>query len=143
MKKLTSAITLLCCGMIAPLLTFGFEVIGDEVNLSGKITSTTLTDEGGIINVVSDNEIYGKTWLTYNVKVNNPNSPDQGSFQGRAIAINNDGLRVSASRQGVWSREGYIYSFYSLDDVSDGNQFLCITTMNLKDDTVEMRFYPK
>ena len=143
MKKLTSAITLLCCGIIAPLLTFGFDVIGDEVSLSGKITSTTLTDEGGVINVVSDNEIYGKTWLTYNVKVNNPNSPDQGSFQGRAIAINNDGQRVSASRQGVWSRDGYIYSFYSLDDVSDGNQFLCITKMNLKDDTVEMRFYPK
>ena len=32
---------------------------------------------------------------------------------------------------------------YSLDDVSDGNQYLCITTMNLKDDTVEMRFYPR
>ena len=81
--------------------------------------------------------------LSSDIKVNNPNSPDQGSFQGRAIAINNDGQRVSASRQGVWSRDGYIYSFYSLDDVSDGNQFLCITTMNLKDDTVEMRFYPK
>ncbi|MDG1120225.1 MAG: hypothetical protein P8O01_04795 [SAR86 cluster bacterium] len=122
---------------------YGFDLTGEGINLSGKINSTSLTDSGGVIDVVSDNEKYGKTWLTYNVKVNNPNSPDQGSFQGRAIAINNDGLRVSASRQGVWSREGYIYSFYSLDDVSDGNQFLCITTMNLKDDTVEMRFYPK
>ena len=122
---------------------YGFDLTGEGINLSGKINSTSLTDSGGVIDVVSDNEKYGKTWLTYNVKVNNPNSPDQGSFQGRAIAINTDGLRVSASRQGVWSREGYIYSFYSLDDVSDGNQFLCITTMNLKDDTVEMRFYPK
>ena len=143
MKKLTSAITLLCCGMIAPLLTFGFEVIGDEVNLSGKITSTTFTDEGGIINVVSDNEIYGKTWLTYNIDLDNPNSVNQGSFQGRATAINNDGSRVSSTRQGVWSRDGYIYSFYSLDDVSDGNQYICITTMNVKDDSVEMKFYPK
>ena len=143
MKKLTSAITLLCCGMIAPLLTFGFEVIGDEVNLSGKIKSTTLTDEGGIINVVSDNEIYGKTWLTYNIDLDNPNYVNQGSFQGRATAINNDGSRVSSTRQGVWSRDGYIYSFYSLDDVSDGNQYICITTMNVKDDSVEMKFYPK
>jgi|TARA_B110000037_G_scaffold46011_1_gene56333 hypothetical protein len=102
-----------------------------------------LTDSGGVIDVVSDDEKYGKTWLTYNVKSNNPNSPDQGSFQGRGVAINNDGIRISASRQGVWSRKGHGYSFYSLDDVSDGNQFLCITTMNLKDDTVEMRFYPK
>jgi len=129
--------------VLSSLSIQGFDLTGEGINLSGKINSTSLTDTGGVIDVVSDNEKYGKTWLTYNVKVNNPNSPDQGSFQGRAIAINNDGLRVSASRQGVWSREGYIYSFYSLDDVSDGNQFLCITTMNLKDDTVEMRFYPK
>ena len=129
--------------VLSSLSIQGFDLTGEGINLSGKINSTTLTESGGVIDVVSDNEKYGKTWLTYNVKVNNPNSPDQGSFQGRAIAINNDGVRVSASRQGVWSREGYIYSFYSLDDVSDGNQFLCITTMNLKDDTVEMRFYPK
>ena len=129
--------------VLSSLSIQGFDLTGEGINLSGKINSTSLTESGGVIDVVSDNEKYGKTWLTYNVKVNNPNSPDQGSFQGRAIAINNDGVRVSASRQGVWSREGYIYSFYSLDDVSDGNQFLCITTMNLKDDTVEMRFYPK
>ena len=129
--------------ILSSLSIQGFDLTGEGINLSGKINSTSLTESGGVIDVVSDNEKYGKTWLTYNVKVNNPNSPDQGSFQGRAIAINNDGVRVSASRQGVWSREGYIYSFYSLDDVSDGNQFLCITTMNLKDDTVEMRFYAK
>jgi len=129
--------------ILSSLSIQGFDLTGEGINLSGKINSTSLTESGGVIDVVSDNEKYGKTWLTYNVKVNNPNSPDQGSFQGRAIAINNDGVRVSASRQGVWSREGYIYSFYSLDDVSDGNQFLCITKMNLKDDTVEMRFYPK
>ena len=141
LKAYKKLITLLL--VLSSLSIQGFDLTGEGINLSGKINSTSLTESGGLIDVVSDNEKYGKTWLTYNVKVNNPNSPDQGSFQGRAIAINNDGVRVSASRQGVWSREGYIYSFYSLDDVSDGNQFLCITTMNLKDDTVEMRFYPK
>jgi hypothetical protein len=143
MRILTSVITVVCFGIIAPLFAFGFEVIGDRVNLTGTITSTTLTDEGGIINVVSDNEIYGKTWLTYNIDLDNPNSVNQGSFQGKATAINNDGSRVSSTRQGVWSRDGYIYSFYSLDDVSDGNQYICITTMNVKNDAVEMRFYPK
>ena len=129
--------------IFSSMTTYGFDVTGERINLSGKISSTSLTGTGGVIDVVSDNEKYGKTWLTYNVKLSNANSPDQGSFQGRAVAINNDGIRVSASRQGVWSRKGHVYSFYSLDDVSDGNQFLCITTMNLKDDTVEMRFYPK
>ena len=99
--------------------SYSFEITGDKVNLSGKITSITLKENKGVINVVSDNEKYGKTWLTYNLKLSNPNSSDQGSFYGRATAINNDGSRASASRQGVWSRNGSIYSFLSLDDVSD------------------------
>ena len=143
MYKLLSKIVIFCFSVIVSPITFGFNVTGDEVNLSGNITSVVLTDEGGVLNVVSDNEIYGKTWLTYNINLDNPDSADQGSFQGRATAINNDGSRVTSSRQGVWSRDGYIYSFYSLDDVSDGNQYVCVTTMNLQDDSVEMKFYPK
>ena len=143
MSKVFSLIIVYVHTVAAPLLTYGFDLTGDEVSLSGTISSIVLTDEGGVLNVVSDNEIYGKTWLTYNIYLDNPNSVDQGSFQGRATAINNDGSRVSSSRQGVWSRSGFIYSFYSLDDVSDGNQYICITTMNLQDDSVEMKFYPK
>ena len=143
MSKVFSLIIVFVLAVAAPLLAYGFDVTGDEVSLSGSISSIVLTDEGGVLNVVSDNEIYGKTWLTYNINLDNPNSVDQGSFQGRATAINNDGSRVSSSRQGVWSRSGFIYSFYSLDDVSDGNQYICITTMNLQDDSVEMKFYPK
>ena len=143
MYKLLSKIIIFCFSVIVPPITFGFNVTGDEVSLSGNITSVVLTEEGGVRNVVSDNEIYGKTWLTYNINLDNPNSADQGSFHGRATAINNDGSRVTSSRQGVWSRDGYIYSFYSLDDVSDGNQYICVTTMNLQDDSVEMKFYPK
>ena len=143
MSKVFSLIIVFVLTVAAPLLTYGFDVTGDEVSLSGTISSIVLTDEGGVLNDVSDNEIYGKTWLTYNINLDNPNSVDQGSFQGRATAINNDGSRVSSSRQGVWSRSGFIYSFYSLDDVSDGNQYICITTMNLQDDSVEMKFYPK
>ena len=120
-----------------------FDVTGEEVGLTGSITSISLTDVGGVINVVSDNDKYGKTWLTYNIKLSNPNTQDQGSFNGRATAINTDGTRANATRQGVWTRNGHIYSFMSLDDVSDGNQYLCITEMNLMTDKVEMRFYPK
>ena len=137
-KKLTILLLTL-----SPLMAYGFDVTGERINLSGKISSTSLTNTGGVIDVVSDNEKYGKTWLTYNVKLDNPNSSDQGSFQGRALAINNDGSRGSATRQGVWSREGYIYSFLSLDDVSDGKQYICITEMNVKTNKVEMKFYAR
>ena len=120
-----------------------FEVKGEKINLTGIITNISIGENSGIISVESDNEKYGKTWLTYNIKLSNSNSSDQGSFYGRATAINNDGSRASATRQGVWSREGYIYSFLSLDDVSDGNQYICITEMNVKTNKVEMKFYAK
>ncbi|GIR07430.1 MAG: hypothetical protein CM15mP17_13860 [Gammaproteobacteria bacterium] len=37
---------------------------------------------------------YGKVWLTYNLKLDNPASPNQGSFSGRAVAIDDDGNRT-------------------------------------------------
>ena len=133
------AISLVCLSTLG----HSFEVDGERIRLTGKITDVSLTENGGIINVEADNEKYGKTWLTYNIKLSNPGSSDQGSFHGRAVAINKDGSRGSSTRQGLWSRNGYIYSFLSLDDVSDGNQYLCITEMNVKTNTVEMSFYAK
>ena len=40
----------------------------------------TLTNEGGVINVVGNTGQYGKVWLTYNLKLDNPNVATQGSF---------------------------------------------------------------
>ena len=39
----------------------GFDLSGEGIKLSGEINSTSLTDSGGVIDVVSDNEKYGKT----------------------------------------------------------------------------------
>ena len=141
--KIHTKITIILTFFLFSTQLYSFEISGNKVNLSGKITSITLKEDKGIINVVSDNEKYGKTWLTYNLKLSNPNSSDQGSFHGRATAINNDGSRASATRQGVWSRDGNIYSFLSLDDVSDANQYLCITEIDVNTDKVEMKFYAK
>ena len=141
--KIHTKITIILTFFLFSTQLYSFEISGNKVNLSGKITSITLKEDKGIINVVSDNEKYGKTWLTYNLKLSNPNSSDQGSFHGRATAINNDGSRASATRQGGWSRDGNIYSFLSLDDVSDGNQYLCITEIDVNTDKVEMKFYAK
>ena len=77
----------------------------------------------------------------YNLKLDNPNTPNQGSFIGRAVAIDENGNRNGASRQGVWERKGSIMHFRSLDDVTDGNQYLCLTEVNLIDDSLEMNFY--
>ena len=107
--------TFLCLSITA----VSFEVDGEKISLTGKITDISLSDAGRFIKVEADNEKYGKTCLTYNGKLSNPGSSDQGSCHGRAVAINNEGSRNSATRQELWSRNGYIYSFLSLNDVSD------------------------
>ena len=127
--------------VFSSLNAFSLDIRGDANEFTGEITSVTLTNEGGLINVVGNTGPYGKVWLTYNLKLDNPNIATQGSFSGRATAINEDGERNAASRQGVWERKGNIIQFYSLDDVTDGNFYLCITEMNLTTDKLEMKFY--
>ena len=123
------------------LNSFAIDINGEAYEFTGSISSITLTDEGGVINVVGETGQYGKVWLTYNLKIDNPNNPSHGSFAGRATAIDSEGNRNGASRQGVWERKGKMMHFKSLDDVTDGNQYLCITSINLIDDSLEMKFY--
>ena len=130
----------LVLGMFS-LNSFALDINGEPYEFTGIISTITLTDEGGVINAVGETGQYGKVWLTYNLNLDNPATPNQGSFTGRAVAIDGDGNRNSATRQGVWERKGKMMHFKSLDDVSDGNQFLCITSVNLIDDSLEMKFY--
>ena len=139
MKK----ISLIIFAALISFSLFGLKVTADEkFTLSGKVTSISLTDQGGVINVSSKAGRYGKVFLTYNLKLDNPNYTSQGSFIGRGVGINDDGNRNSGSRQGVWKREGNIITFHSLDDVTDGNRNFCISKLNLTEETLEMTFYP-
>jgi hypothetical protein len=114
---------------------------GESFTLSGKISSIELSDKGGVINVSAEAGRYGKVFLTYNVTLNSA-VPNQGSFHGRGVGINDEGVRESGSRQGVFRREGTIMNFYSLDEVSDGIINYCETIIDLRNETVEMTFYP-
>lgn len=132
------AISILCS-----LSIFGLTITADEkFTLSGNVTSISLTDQGGVINVSSKAGRYGKVFLTYNLRRDNPNFGSQGSFTGRGVGIADDGTRNSAPRHGVWEREGNIITFHSLDDVTDGNRNFCISKLNLTEETLEMTFYP-
>ena len=121
--------------------SYGLNITDKPFEFTGKISSITLNNNGGVINAVGNTSQYGKVWLTYNLKLDNSNSANQGSFSGRAVAIDDNGNRNAASRQGVWERIGEVMHFRSIDDVSDGNQFLCFTKINLIDDSLEMKFY--
>ena len=94
MYKLISLLAMLCAGITLPHSGYSFDITGDRAN-PGMITSIELTGEGGVLTVVSDNELYGKNWMTYNINLDNPNSVDQGSFSGRATVINTDGSRAT------------------------------------------------
>ena len=123
------------------LNTLALDINGEPYEFTGSISTITLTDNGGVINAVGKTGQYGKVWLTYNLNLDNPATPNQGSFSGRAVGIDGDGNRNSATRQGVWERKGKMMHFKSLYDVSYGNQYLCITSVNLIDDSLEMKFY--
>ena len=129
--------------ILCSLSIFGLTITADEkFTLSGNVTSISLTDQGGVINVSSKAGRYGKVFLTYNLPRDNPNFGSQGSFTGRGVGIADDGTRNSAPRHGVWKREGNIITFHSLDDVTDGNRNFCISKLNLTEETLEMTFYP-
>ena len=121
--------------------TYSIDINGEAYAFTGNVSSITLNESGGVINAVGQTGQYGKVWLTYNLKADNPGNPNQGSFSGRATAIDENGNRNGASRQGVWERKGTVMHFRSLDDVSDGNQYLCITAINLINDSLKMSFY--
>ena len=128
-------------GLTFSLSSLALTITDKPYEFTGNVTTISLTDSGGVINVVGNTSQYGKVWLTYNLNLDNPATPNQGSFSGRAVAIDDNGNRNSASRQGVWERKGNMMHFKSLDDVSDGNQYLCITSANLTDDSLTMKFY--
>ena len=99
-----------------------------------------LTDTGGTVTGSGNQGQYGKVYITYNMSLS-PNSTSQGSFTGKAMAIDNDGNRNAAIRGGVWKREGNKMTMHSLDDVTDGNQFLCKSILDLRTGKFEMTFY--
>ena len=99
--KILKLLTVFITTAVFSLSISAFEVTGESFQLEGKVTSISLNDKGGIINVSSEAGRYGKVFLTYNVVVNQ-NLPNQGYFHGRGIGINDAGERNTGSRQGVW-----------------------------------------
>ncbi len=105
----------------------------------GKITSVTLTEEGGTVNVSGNQDIYGLIYLTYNLTLN-PNVVTQGAFTGKALGYGPAGERNTASLSGVWVRKERNITLYSLDDVSDGNFHFARVELNLDEESAKINF---
>ena len=105
----------------------------------GKITSVTLTEEGGTVNVTGHQDIYGLIYLTYNLTLN-PNVETQGAFTGKALGYGPAGERATATLSGVWVRKERTVTLYSIDDVSDGNFHFARVELNLDKESASINF---
>lgn len=114
-----------------------FKLEDETFSLEGKITSNTQTANGSTVNVTGKAGIYGKVYLTYNFAAN-PKADTQGSFTGIGRGLSDEGEANSATRGGVWTRNGHVITIYSLDDVTDGALNFCIETWDLGDDSVKI-----
>ena len=141
MKKLMTTLLLALAPMTAALASPSITVPEESFSLKGKMLNVELTETAGVVTVQGIAGRYGRVFLTYNMTMN-PNSDSQGAFTGRGMGINDEGARQAGSRQGVWKREGTVITYYSLDDVSDGNQNLCKSVLDISTGDFEMTFYP-
>lgn len=106
---------------------------------SAKITSVTLADGGGTVNITGQQPDYGLIYLTYHLQIN-PKIETQGVFHGKALGIGSDGERNTAQLQGVWVRKGRETTLYSLDDVSDGHFYFAVVQLDLENESAEIHF---
>ncbi len=142
MKKLMMSLLLMTIGPVTAVLAAPVITVPDEsFTLEGKMLNLELTDSAGVVTVEGIAGRYGRVFLTYNMTMN-PNSDSQGAFTGRGMGISDEGVRQAGSRQGVWKREGTVVTYYSLDDVSDGNQNLCKSVLDISTGKFQMTFYP-
>ncbi len=136
--KLFLAIT-----MLALMRTsIAFEVSGDSFPADFKMTSwsstadsSSLTAEGIV------GEGYGKVYLSYEFKSNSTDR-NKGNFNGSLRSINNDGVMVAASLQGIWKRDGKIVTMYTLDSFSNGDMIYAKGLVDLVESTMKFTAFP-
>ena len=132
-KSMFAFVLLFCAVNIS-----AFDVTGDHFDAKFKITSVTLGEKYSIINAESDAAgQYGKVYVSYKLK----NTSDTGgTWTGQGRGISPEGNLARGNLQGVWTREGKILSIKSLDDVTDGINFMQ-GTIDLISGDIEIEVY--
>ena len=129
--------------MLALMRTsIAFEVSGDSFPADFKMTSwsstadsSSLTAEGIV------GEGYGKVYLSYEFKSNSTDR-NKGNFNGSLRSINNDGVMVAASLQGICKRDGKIVTMYTLDSFSNGDMIYAKGLVDLVESTMKFTAFP-
>ena len=127
---------------IASLHAHAFEPTGDSFPSAFEMTSWTSSREGSSLTaegVVSEG--YGKVYLSYDF-VSNTADRSKGSFSGNLRSINQDGVMIAATLQGIWKRDGKTVYMYTLDAFSNGDMIYAEGVIDLIEGTLNFTAFP-
>lgn len=122
--------------------SIAFEPTGDSFPASFDMTSWTSTREGSSLTAEGVvGEGYGKVYLSYDF-LSNTADRTQGSFSGNLRSINQDGVMIAATLQGIWKREGKMVMMYTLDSFSNGDMIYAEGIIDLIEGTLNFTAFP-
>ena len=141
LKNIALTLAMLLSALAAPL--HAFEVSGESFPAEFNITSWTSNASGSAMTTAEGivGEGYGKVYLNYDF-VSNSADKNQGDFSGGARTINNDGVMVAGTLQGIWQRDGKIVTMYTLDQFSNGDMIYAKGEVDLVKGTMSFTAYP-
>ena len=140
LKNIAISFAMLASALAAPL--HAFEVSGESFPAEFKITSWTSDINGIALTAEGDvGEGYGKVYLSYEF-VSSSADKNQGDFSGDIRTINNDGVMVAGTLQGIWKRDGKMVTMYTLDQFSNGDMIYAKGNVDLVIGTMSFTAYP-
>lgn len=140
MKNFALTLAMLVSALAAPL--HAFEVSGESFDADFNTTSWTSNVDG--ITLTAEGEVgegYGKVYLSYDF-VSSSADKNQGDFSGDVRTINNDGVMVAGTLQGIWKRNGKMVTIHTLDQFSNGDMIYAKGDVDLVKGTMSFTAYP-
>ena len=136
--KLSAAVAIL----VIANTSYAFEVSGESFPADFEMTSWSSTSDSSSLTAEGIvGEGYGKVYLSYQFKSNSADR-NKGNFNGSLRSINNDGVMVAASLQGIWKRDGKIVTMYTLDSFSNGDMIYAKGLLDLVESTIKFTAFP-
>ena len=140
LKNIAISFAMLVSALAAPL--HAFEVSGESFPAEFTLTSWTSNANGSSMTAEGIvGEGYGKVYLNYDF-VSSSADKNQGDFSGGARTINNDGIMVAGTLQGIWQRDGKMVTMYTLDQFSNGDMIYAKGNVDLGKGTMSFTAFP-
>ena len=122
--------------------SFAFQVSGESFSADFEMTSWSSTSDSSSLTAEGIvGQGYGKVYLSYEFESNSTDR-NKGNFNGSLRSINNDGVMVAASLQGIWKRDGKMVTMYTLDSFSNGDMIYAKGLLDLVESTIKFTAFP-